>query len=374
MSLGNESMQSDEPDSSVPAPLERKDPVIVSETELIPQSSLDFELERVLNRLELLYRSLQDSRAIPESTAPPQVPFSGFESGRNLDRKRASVALFSSHVRTRERREFVVGLSFAVSSPLGFLQGGSGRNRLVLVGCMVTILAAFWLGAHHLSNTAEAQRFRQQEAGRIAPPPVAPPPREHIEPITKPREETASVPPAAGNHAAREQRKAGLPESPSNSSAQVDAVEYTAHDPESPVPREPVPRSLESLKAIQKLTSQAQSLLEPESVEPDPLSYPEPPETEPSSTSEQPPVPTLKVIPAYPEEARLNNVTGAVEMLVSVDAQGNVTHVEAVSGPPELREAAMDAMLRWRFKPATMNGVKTPGTGRYTVSFEPAKP
>jgi protein TonB len=134
---------------------------------------------------------------------------------------------------------------------------------------------------------------------------------------------------------------------------------------------DPVPRSLESLKAIRKLTSQAQSLFEPETYEPDP--EPQEDGAYPSET-QQPPVPTLKVIPAYPEEARLRNITGEVELLVSVDAQGNVTHVEALSGPGELREAAVDAMLRWRFKPATEGGTKVPGTGKFSIRFDPAAP
>jgi protein TonB len=374
MSLDDTFRDNYEPESSAPAPLERRDPVVVSETELIPESSLDSELERVLNRLELLYRSLQDSRAIPESTAPTQLPFASLQSAQDADRKRASLSLFSSHIRTRDRREFVIGLSFALSSPLAFSRDGSGRNRAVLIGCMVTILGAFWLGAHHLSNTSDARRIEREAAASAAQVKAVPSFMPDIEPVASPKVEAASMPRPAAKPPEAEPAGAVATEVPAESGARIAALERMPA-PAPPVRAEPVPHSLESLKAIKKLTSQAHSLLEADNFETDPVLDPETQDdgAYPSET-QQPPVPTLKVIPAYPEEARSRNIAGNVELLVSVDAQGNVTHVEAISGPEELREAAVDAMLRWRFKPATEGGTKVPGTGKFSIHFDPAAP
>lgn len=63
--------------------------------------------------------------------------------------------------------------------------------------------------------------------------------------------------------------------------------------------------------------------------------------------------------PRYPRISRRLNEEGSVVLRVSVDATGAVTdaRVEISSGFPRLDEAAVEAVRRWRYTPATRNGV-----------------
>ncbi len=58
----------------------------------------------------------------------------------------------------------------------------------------------------------------------------------------------------------------------------------------------------------------------------------------------------------YPPEARQAGVTGTVRVLVTVDEQGNAAEAEAISGPPMLQAAAVDAARRAKFEPVAKDG------------------
>lgn len=60
--------------------------------------------------------------------------------------------------------------------------------------------------------------------------------------------------------------------------------------------------------------------------------------------------------PQYPDMARMAQVEGTVMLNVQVDIHGKVSEVEVVSGPAQLRQAAIVAAKTAVFKPATMNG------------------
>ncbi len=77
----------------------------------------------------------------------------------------------------------------------------------------------------------------------------------------------------------------------------------------------------------------------------------------------------VKVEPSYPELARRMNVSGTVEVSITVDQSGKVAEAKAVSGPPLLRGAAETALQQWRFRPAIVNGKPVIGTGRVSVVF-----
>jgi TonB family protein len=62
------------------------------------------------------------------------------------------------------------------------------------------------------------------------------------------------------------------------------------------------------------------------------------------------------VPPVYPTIARTNHVSGDVTLDALIDANGNVTDLKIVSGPPILRQAAMDAVRQWKYDPARLNG------------------
>jgi TonB family protein len=73
--------------------------------------------------------------------------------------------------------------------------------------------------------------------------------------------------------------------------------------------------------------------------------------------------PPKKAVPAkllhsvqaqYPAMARQIRAEGEVLLDVEVDAAGNVSSAKALSGPPVLRAAAVDAVRHWKYQPATI--------------------
>lgn len=60
--------------------------------------------------------------------------------------------------------------------------------------------------------------------------------------------------------------------------------------------------------------------------------------------------------PKYPPEALAAGIAGSVRMTVRRGRDGAVKDVELISGDPALADAAMNAVLKWRFKPTTLNG------------------
>lgn len=56
-------------------------------------------------------------------------------------------------------------------------------------------------------------------------------------------------------------------------------------------------------------------------------------------------------VPAYPAAASASHVQGEVKLSADVDRDGKVASVRVISGPPLLRDAAVDAVQRWRYRP-----------------------
>jgi protein TonB len=70
----------------------------------------------------------------------------------------------------------------------------------------------------------------------------------------------------------------------------------------------------------------------------------------------KPPKVISSVAPVYPTIARQANVEGNVVVRVTVDKTGNVSDAHAISGPPLLRQAAVDALRQRKYEPSTLNG------------------
>jgi TonB family protein len=64
-----------------------------------------------------------------------------------------------------------------------------------------------------------------------------------------------------------------------------------------------------------------------------------------------------KVQPRYPAGAKRYNISGAVDVQVTISAHGRVTEAKASAGHPLLREAAEEAARQWVFRPATLKGL-----------------
>jgi TonB family protein len=56
-------------------------------------------------------------------------------------------------------------------------------------------------------------------------------------------------------------------------------------------------------------------------------------------------------VAAYPVEALKKNIEGKVSLRITVDANGRVSDATALSGPPELFQAALDCVKQWEFEP-----------------------
>jgi len=68
--------------------------------------------------------------------------------------------------------------------------------------------------------------------------------------------------------------------------------------------------------------------------------------------------PTLihKIAPSYPMQARTERISGKVVLSAMIGADGSVAEIAVVSGSPILAEAAKEAVRRWHYHPAMLNG------------------
>jgi periplasmic protein TonB len=76
-----------------------------------------------------------------------------------------------------------------------------------------------------------------------------------------------------------------------------------------------------------------------------------------------------KVPPVYPGLARAQKISGKVEVEVEINDNGDVFRAKAVSGPNLLRAAAEEALRKWKFKPASVDGISVPSKARIAVNF-----
>ena len=63
--------------------------------------------------------------------------------------------------------------------------------------------------------------------------------------------------------------------------------------------------------------------------------------------------------PEYPNLARKMNITGSVQLQVTVSAEGSVKDVRVLGGHPVLAQAAVQAVRSWKYHPGTAESVET---------------
>jgi protein TonB len=63
-----------------------------------------------------------------------------------------------------------------------------------------------------------------------------------------------------------------------------------------------------------------------------------------------------KVIPTYPAIARATHMSGAVVLQATISRTGTIENLRVTSGPAMLRQAALDAVKQWRYRPYMLNG------------------
>ena len=59
-----------------------------------------------------------------------------------------------------------------------------------------------------------------------------------------------------------------------------------------------------------------------------------------------------RIVPAYPQMARVLNLRGSVKVEALVEPNGTVKSVQVKGGHPVLVEAAQDAIRKWKWEPA----------------------
>src|SRR6266536_2672696 len=68
----------------------------------------------------------------------------------------------------------------------------------------------------------------------------------------------------------------------------------------------------------------------------------------------------------YPEAARANGIKGSVALEVTLDARGNISDAHVLSGPDELRKAALESVLQWHFAHETAGARR-----QVSIAFNP---
>lgn len=74
--------------------------------------------------------------------------------------------------------------------------------------------------------------------------------------------------------------------------------------------------------------------------------------------------------PPYPAVAASAHVQGEVKIQANIDRDGTVNAARVVSGPPLLRDAALEAVQHWRYKPFTSGGKTRPTGALAVLEFE----
>ncbi|MGH9720293.1 MAG: M56 family metallopeptidase [Bryobacteraceae bacterium] len=82
----------------------------------------------------------------------------------------------------------------------------------------------------------------------------------------------------------------------------------------------------------------------------------------------------LKVLhqtaPRYPLDAKLKKIEGPVVLEITVNNKGDVSDARVLTGPEELRRAALESVLSWHY---STTGAQFPATLRVTVDFKLSK-
>ena len=74
--------------------------------------------------------------------------------------------------------------------------------------------------------------------------------------------------------------------------------------------------------------------------------------------------------PSYPKLAKEHGIQGTVEVALLVNSKGTPILAEALSGPNELLEPALDYALKLEFEPATLNGNPRDANFKLTMPFK----
>lgn len=109
----------------------------------------------------------------------------------------------------------------------------------------------------------------------------------------------------------------------------------------------------------------------PVAAAPLPSVVPAPASAAPAASADVPARPVSTPAPRYPPEAQRRGVAGTVLLRVHIRADGDAGDIDLVqgSGSRDLDRAAVDAVRRWRFAPATRNGQPVESSVQVPIAF-----
>ncbi len=81
------------------------------------------------------------------------------------------------------------------------------------------------------------------------------------------------------------------------------------------------------------------------------------------------PIKIRDVKPTYPPDALAAHVEGLVTLDVAIDTDGTVKDVTVVRSVPLLDQAAVDAVRRWQYTPAVVDGMRVSTRATVTITF-----
>jgi periplasmic protein TonB len=81
-------------------------------------------------------------------------------------------------------------------------------------------------------------------------------------------------------------------------------------------------------------------------------------------------VPILQVSPKYPAFAVKMHASATIVLDLTIDEKGHVIEATPVSGPDLFHKEAVNAALKWRYRPATLGGVNVKSQARITMNFK----
>ena len=82
-------------------------------------------------------------------------------------------------------------------------------------------------------------------------------------------------------------------------------------------------------------------------------------------------IPLQRIPPQYPRDAARNGITGWVQLEVMVNPDGSVRNARVLDAKPKglFEAAAVQAVLRWKFKPKMVNGLPVEQKGAQKIEF-----
>src|SRR6516165_5107349 len=83
--------------------------------------------------------------------------------------------------------------------------------------------------------------------------------------------------------------------------------------------------------------------------------------------------PVKRVEAVYPDAARQQNISGIVQLFVTIDPAGNVVAADAMDGNAILRPAAIEAVKQWTYRPVLRGGAAVYAMTTATVPVAPPR-